>query len=88
MPLLEKGTYNTLNEEDVWALSPTLQSRAIFQRFSTLKRKTLLRRIWAANSLDIVLDFSLSALYLIPPFFSLRTHAKRHLTRVYVSKFD
>ncbi|KAI0705448.1 multidrug resistance-associated ABC transporter [Earliella scabrosa] len=56
MPLLEKGTYNTLNEEDVWQLSPSMQARPLHIKFSKSTGK-LLKRLWDANSLDLILDF-------------------------------
>jgi hypothetical protein len=59
-PLLKKGRYTTLNEPDVWNLSPTMQSRPVFVKFSSICRSSLFRRIWAANSLDLILDFSLT----------------------------
>ncbi|KAH9081540.1 hypothetical protein EDB83DRAFT_2214476 [Lactarius deliciosus] len=59
-PLIRRGTNVTLNEEDVWALSPTIQSRSVFLKFSNTKRATLLRRLWAANSLDLTLDIILT----------------------------
>ncbi|KAI0308316.1 hypothetical protein B0F90DRAFT_1681863 [Multifurca ochricompacta] len=54
------GTNITLNEDDVWNLSPTMQSRPVFVKFSDTKCATLLRRLWAANSLDLILDFVLT----------------------------
>ncbi|KAH9476699.1 ABC transporter 7 [Psilocybe cubensis] len=59
-PLVKRGTNTTLEEKDVWDMSPTMQSRPIFVKFSSIKRSTLLRRLWAANSLDLILDFSLT----------------------------
>ncbi|KAI0048024.1 multidrug resistance-associated ABC transporter [Auriscalpium vulgare] len=59
-PLIKKGTRGTLNEPDVWSLSPTNQSRPLFIKFSRTFRPTLLRKIWAANSLDLTLDFILT----------------------------
>ncbi|KAG6905629.1 hypothetical protein DXG01_001538, partial [Tephrocybe rancida] len=59
-PLVHRGRYTTLNEKDVWALSPTLQSRSIFIKFVTLPQTTLLRKLFTANSLDLFLDFSLT----------------------------
>ncbi|KAL5521010.1 hypothetical protein ACEPAG_8932 [Sanghuangporus baumii] len=57
-PLVKKGTNETLKEEDVWDLSITMQARPVFRKFSTLDQKrSLLWKIWAANSRDIVLDF-------------------------------
>jgi hypothetical protein len=55
-PLVDAGTSATLDEKDVWNLSPTMQSKAIFSKFAIIKRKTLLRRLWAANSLDVIVD--------------------------------
>ncbi|KAK7677231.1 hypothetical protein QCA50_019825 [Cerrena zonata] len=60
MPLVRKGTRTTLNESDVWNLSPTMQARPVYIKFSQTHRKTLLRRLWAANSLDLLLDFGLT----------------------------
>ncbi|KAF9442979.1 multidrug resistance-associated ABC transporter [Macrolepiota fuliginosa MF-IS2] len=59
-PLVKKGRNTTLSEDDVWDLSPTQQSRPVFVKFSQTKRPTLLRRLWAANSLDLTLDFCLT----------------------------
>ncbi|KAJ6615389.1 multidrug resistance-associated ABC transporter [Mycena sp. CBHHK59/15] len=56
-PLIKRGTHATLRETDVWALSPTMQSRPIFIKFQSIHSATLLRHIIAANSLDIILDF-------------------------------
>ncbi|KAH7920819.1 P-loop containing nucleoside triphosphate hydrolase protein [Leucogyrophana mollusca] len=61
-PLIKRGTSITMNEEDVWELSPTLRSRPVFSKFSTIIRSSLLRRLWLANSLDLILDFSLTIL--------------------------
>lgn len=33
-PRLFKGTHATLNENDVWEISPTLQSEPVFRKFS------------------------------------------------------
>jgi hypothetical protein len=58
-PLVQRGRYVTLHEPDVWSLSPTMQSRPLFAKFSSIHRSSLLRRIWAANSLDLILQFDL-----------------------------
>ncbi|KAF5391763.1 hypothetical protein D9757_001642 [Collybiopsis confluens] len=72
-PLIRKGKATTLNETDVWNLSPTIQSRPIFAKFMNIQTTTLLRRIWWANSLDFILEFSLSTLSVflefLNPFF-------------------
>ncbi|KAJ7695669.1 hypothetical protein B0H17DRAFT_1158809 [Mycena rosella] len=56
-PLIKRGTNTTLEENDVFRLSPTIQSKNIFLKFQNLQCATLLLRIWEANSLDILLDF-------------------------------
>ncbi|KAJ7025345.1 multidrug resistance-associated ABC transporter [Mycena alexandri] len=56
-PLIQLGTNTTLEEKDVWFLSPTNKSKAIFTKFYNLRSATLLRRLWDANSLDLLLDF-------------------------------
>ncbi|KAK2461323.1 hypothetical protein APHAL10511_006850 [Amanita phalloides] len=53
-PMIKVGTSKTLQEKDVWNLSPTMQSRPVFMRFSELRRSSLLRQLWAANSHDIM----------------------------------
>lgn len=53
-PLISRGTYDTLNESDVWELSVTMRARPVFRKFSDTKRKTLLRQLWASNSMDIM----------------------------------
>ncbi|KAJ7107582.1 multidrug resistance-associated ABC transporter [Mycena epipterygia] len=59
-PLVQRGRDTTLNEKDIWNLSPNIQSRPIFIKFSTLPQKTLLRKLWAANSYDMIVDFVLT----------------------------
>ncbi|KAI0696160.1 multidrug resistance-associated ABC transporter [Cytidiella melzeri] len=75
-PLITRGTNTTLQEADVWNLSPTMQSRAVYIKFCTIKRATLLRRLWAANSLDLILDFTLTYVSIVfnylGPFFLKR----------------
>ncbi|KAJ7459957.1 hypothetical protein FB451DRAFT_1272196 [Mycena latifolia] len=56
-PLIQRGTNTTLEEKDVWILSPTIRSKNVFLKFQSLQSTTLLLRIWQANSLDILLDF-------------------------------
>ncbi|KAJ7258427.1 multidrug resistance-associated ABC transporter [Mycena haematopus] len=72
-PLLKRGRNATLNEKDVWDLSPTFQSRPLFIKFSTLPQKKLLARMWAASSFDIIADFILTPIgillyYAVPIF--------------------
>ena len=75
MPLLNNGTYNTLNEEDVWALSPSMQAKPLHLKFSRTTGR-LFSRLWRANSLDLVLDFVLTYLSVVfnyaSPFFLKR----------------
>ncbi|KAH7910089.1 hypothetical protein BJ138DRAFT_1193608, partial [Hygrophoropsis aurantiaca] len=75
-PLIKRGNSTTLNENDIWNLSPTIQSRPLFTKFSTIVRSSLLRRLWAANSLDIMMDFGLTLVSAIfnyaSPFFLRR----------------
>jgi hypothetical protein len=59
-PIIDLGTDTTLQESDVWDLSPTMQARPLYMKFCTVKRATLLRKLWATNSLDLILDFVLN----------------------------
>ncbi|KAJ7254410.1 hypothetical protein B0H12DRAFT_1115460 [Mycena haematopus] len=61
-PLIRRGLNNPLAETDVWNLSPTMQARPVFYKFTQLKRSTLLRSIVGAHSADFLLDASLSVL--------------------------
>ncbi|KAJ7035492.1 hypothetical protein C8F04DRAFT_1221175 [Mycena alexandri] len=57
-PLIKRGRAKTLNDSDVWHLSPTMQSRAVFLKFQgTMHSATLLRHLVASNSFDMILDF-------------------------------
>ncbi|TBU25699.1 multidrug resistance-associated ABC transporter [Dichomitus squalens] len=75
VPLLEKGTYTTLNESDVWALSPSMQAKPLHIKFSRTTGK-LFSRLWRANTLDLVLDFVLTYVSIVfnyaSPFFLKR----------------
>ncbi|KAF8529350.1 multidrug resistance-associated ABC transporter [Gautieria morchelliformis] len=75
-PLVKKGTNETLNEPDVWDLSPTMQSKPLYMKFSTVTRKTLLRRLWAVSGMDVVIDFVLMLVSVVfnyaRPFFLKR----------------
>lgn len=57
VPLMEKGAKITLKEDDVWRLSPTNRTRPLFLLFNRNKSMGLLRKIWAANSMDLIIDF-------------------------------
>ncbi|KAF7342473.1 ABC bile acid [Mycena venus] len=87
-PLIKKGTTNTLADKDVFELSPNLQSRPVFIKFSSLQLPTLLQKLWVANSLDIIVDFVLTIVSVIfnyaGPFFLKRildAIDKEHPTR-------
>ncbi|KAF7307832.1 ABC bile acid [Mycena kentingensis (nom. inval.)] len=75
-PLIRKGRKEELVEDDVWELSPTFRSRPLFEKFSSLPGVSLLRRLWLANSLDMILTFVLALLSVIfnftGPFFLRR----------------
>jgi len=60
VPLIKKGTYNTLNEDDVWGLSPTLSSRPLTSVFKGLGHAHIVWKLWTANSGDMIWDFLLT----------------------------
>jgi hypothetical protein len=69
-PLAQRGIGRKLNEDDVYALSETNKSKALFAKWVTIdnvseahhdgivkgqaNRMSLLRRMWEANSSDIM----------------------------------
>lgn len=53
-PVIEKGSRAPLNESDVFELSPHHRADPLLRRFAKVKGKTLLRRIWTANALDLL----------------------------------
>ncbi|KAG1865061.1 hypothetical protein C8R48DRAFT_184468 [Suillus tomentosus] len=59
-PLITRGSLMTMSEDDVRKLSPTQQSRPVLIKFTTIIRSSLIRRLWAANSQDLLLDFCLT----------------------------
>ncbi|KAI0332220.1 multidrug resistance-associated ABC transporter [Cubamyces sp. BRFM 1775] len=58
-PLVDRGSHDTLNEADIWSLSPTMRARPLHIKFSRSTGK-LVKRLWRANSLDLVMDFILT----------------------------
>ncbi|KAF9235883.1 hypothetical protein BU15DRAFT_77487 [Melanogaster broomeanus] len=64
-PLIKRGTDTTLNEEDVWDLSPTVQSRPVFAKFTSITRLSLFQCLFAASSLDLVCDFLLTIITIV-----------------------
>ncbi|KAI0338657.1 multidrug resistance-associated ABC transporter [Trametopsis cervina] len=75
-PLIALGTNTTLQESDVWDLSPTLRAQPVYIRFSAVRRTTLLRRLWATNASDLIVEFILTYISIIfkylGPFFLKR----------------
>lgn len=73
-----------MNEEDVWNLPPGLSSKPLFLKYSnflrpspkTKKRMSLIKSLWKANSVDVILDFVLTLVSVIcnylGPFFLKR----------------
>ncbi|KZO90715.1 hypothetical protein CALVIDRAFT_542481 [Calocera viscosa TUFC12733] len=59
-PLVWKGRKATLNEEDVWTISPTLKSQPLFEKYRAIRKSSTLRSLAVANSLDLILDCILS----------------------------
>jgi hypothetical protein len=59
-PLIKKGTHNTLNEADVWKLSPTLSSSPLTSLFKNLGHGHIVWKLWTANSGDMIWDFLLT----------------------------
>ena len=53
-PLISRGSPRQLNEEDVWSLSYEFQHRKLHDTFRELKG-SVLRRVFYANALDLVL---------------------------------
>ncbi|KAG8970070.1 hypothetical protein FRC05_000718 [Tulasnella sp. 425] len=71
--LINRGTTKDLEEKDVPELSPSFQSKPIYQRFTEFQHSTLLRQILRTNLLDLTLDFVLTFVSVIfsysSPFF-------------------
>ncbi|KAL4077404.1 P-loop containing nucleoside triphosphate hydrolase protein [Scleroderma citrinum] len=59
-PLIKRGSRTDMNEGNVWDLSPAMQSRPVFAKFSTIRFRSLSRRLLMANLLDIALDILLT----------------------------
>lgn len=53
-PLITLGSTRQLNEEDVWSLSFEFQHKALHEQFRELKG-TVVRRLLAANGIDLVI---------------------------------
>ncbi|KAH8810190.1 hypothetical protein DL96DRAFT_1821685 [Flagelloscypha sp. PMI_526] len=74
-PIMHTGRYNTLKEDDVPKLSPTIQARPLFEKwFPAWEKGTHLGiHIFKTNSLDFITDFVLTMLSVgceyLGPFF-------------------
>ncbi|KAF8872717.1 hypothetical protein CPB85DRAFT_1378897 [Mucidula mucida] len=98
-PLVRKGRNMTLEDTDVWSLSPTYQSRPLFIKFSNIVQSSLLRKIAVANTHDLMLDAGLTIIstifnYSVPFFMSLiltaidgRDRTAEDTTRAYIYAF-
>lgn len=75
-PLVAKGAEGPLTESDVFELSPHHRASPLLHRFETVKGKTLLRKIWVINSLDLLMDGLLTLVSVVfnyaGPFFLKR----------------
>ncbi|KAF4573251.1 hypothetical protein EYR36_007762 [Pleurotus pulmonarius] len=62
-PILNLAMKRTLNESDVWSLSPFLKHKNIFEKFLEYKtahpKHSLLRFLLTSNSLDLILSITL-----------------------------
>ncbi|KZT38562.1 P-loop containing nucleoside triphosphate hydrolase protein [Sistotremastrum suecicum HHB10207 ss-3] len=59
-PLIRLGLDITLTEDHIWPLSPSMQSRHLLAKFSSVRSKGLFRRIVKANARDLALSFVLT----------------------------
>ncbi|KAG8930351.1 hypothetical protein FRC00_001199 [Tulasnella sp. 408] len=61
-PLFKVADVKTLNPEDVWQLSPYFKHRNLFSKYISTTRKnphqSLLRFLFASNSLDLIISFA------------------------------
>ncbi len=58
-PLIRKALDNdVLNADDIWLPSPIMRARPLYAKFSHLPG-SLLKRLWKANSRDMLIDFVL-----------------------------
>ncbi|KAF8594789.1 hypothetical protein BDV93DRAFT_501773 [Ceratobasidium sp. AG-I] len=61
-PLISLGALRPLEEKDMWQLSKVMRSRVLMHKFLQVKRSSLLRRVLAANAMDLFLDASLTVI--------------------------
>ncbi|KAF8339574.1 uncharacterized protein EI90DRAFT_3151078 [Cantharellus anzutake] len=90
-PFISIGRKDTVEEHDVWQLSHLLSSRILMTKFRHFHRKSLLRRIVAANFLDLFLDFALSVvsstLGILQPYILSLTLAALQADEVSIDSF-
>ncbi|KAG6334903.1 hypothetical protein ID866_4184 [Astraeus odoratus] len=70
-PLIKRGAMTEISEGDVWDLSPTMHSRAVFSKFSAIEQSTLFRRLVVANSHDLIFDILLTVVTVLLSYCSL-----------------
>ncbi|PPQ63821.1 hypothetical protein CVT24_009771 [Panaeolus cyanescens] len=75
-PILDLAMQRTLNETDVWTLSPFFRHKNLFHKYLAYKAKypthSLLRFLLVSNSLDLILDIVLelwsAVIGFVPPY--------------------
>lgn len=75
-PIFKLASERTLNDTDIWSLSPYFLHRNIFRKYleyrSQFPAHSLLRFLLASNSLDLILDISLEmwsvVVGFVPPY--------------------
>ncbi|KAG9119646.1 hypothetical protein FRC07_005246, partial [Ceratobasidium sp. 392] len=81
-PIISLGALQPLEEKDVWQLSKIMRTRVLMRKFLQVKRSSLVRRILAANAMDLFLDGSLTVVstlmnFSAPFFLNLTLRAMR-----------
>ncbi|KAF7355119.1 ATP-dependent bile acid permease [Mycena sanguinolenta] len=74
LPLIQRGVNNSLSEKDVWNLSPTMQARPVFHKFTQFKRATLLRSLLVANSSDLIAVLNFASPFFLNLILSILEH--------------
>ncbi|KAI6025492.1 hypothetical protein EDC04DRAFT_2930881 [Pisolithus marmoratus] len=72
-PLIRSRNTREMKPEDVWDLTPALQSKSVFAKFMAIQQPTLFRRLMMANFSDLLLDIFLTLITVLlsyaAPFF-------------------
>ncbi|KAF5326729.1 hypothetical protein D9619_003945 [Psilocybe cf. subviscida] len=55
-PLMNLGKRITLQQKDVWNLSPSMRAHPVFTKFGTIVQSSLLRRLFVQNARDLSFD--------------------------------